>query len=278
MFQADPRLMHDLDDVRRFPLGDDDLIIAGFTKSGTNWMQVVFANLWDDWTTTQNEHKRVPNLAGTDGQENYRGYSACISADSPRLMKTHLPRELMPQRWPDHGKVVHIARNPKDVCISLFYELSALSRAIPDSPQSVEDFSVHVDRFVKGEILYGPFTDNLIGWRTFEHPNLLKISYEDARADIRSVLLEVIDFVGKPVSDERLDEVIRITDFDAMKKSDLSKQINHFGTREEGSENPFMRKGMVGDWKNGMSMAQSELIDREIVKRLEENGVHLTYE
>jgi hypothetical protein len=47
---------------------------------------------------------------------------ACIAADSPRLMKSHLPIELMPDRWPGHGKVVHLTRIPKDVCVSYFHE------------------------------------------------------------------------------------------------------------------------------------------------------------
>ncbi len=281
MYEADSRHTWDLDEVRQFPLDDRDLVISGFPKSGTNWMQVMLSNLWDDWTTTRNEYRRVPNISGRLSDD-YEGYESCISCDPPRLMKTHLPRELFPSRWPEHGKVVHITRNPKDVCVSYFANFSRLGDvpSFAGSPQITRDFEEYLEQFLRGEVLYGPYLDNVLSWRDFEHPNLLKVTYEEARADVRWVLQRIIEFVGKPVDDDRIDRVIAETEFEAMRKnSEVRNQINVPKVlHEEKDGGPvFLRSGTVGDWKNGLTVAMSERIDDELVAPLEEHGVNLRY-
>ncbi len=279
MYKAHGKTMHDdLDDIAVFPLGDGDVLVSGFPKSGTNWMQVMVANLWDHWTTVAaSESRQVPNISGAR-RENYSGYDACIAVDSPRLMKTHLPRQLMPTRWPEHGKVIHLVRNPKDVCVSLYFELKKMANKVPDSPDvergTISDF---VKRFAAGEVPYGPYVDNIVSWRTFEHPNLLKVTYEETKTNVRLVLDRIVDFVGIPVDDDRLEKVIAETDFDAMRNNDLRFQINHPDPTDERGTH-FMRKGIVGDWRNEMSAEDSALLDAEVVAPLEAQGVFLRYE
>lgn len=59
-------------------------------------------------------------------------------AKSPRVIKTHLPLSLLPKELTDSltandrtkpfpcGRVVYVARNPKDACVSYFHDLRAL--------------------------------------------------------------------------------------------------------------------------------------------------------
>jgi hypothetical protein len=278
MYFIDQGVVADLDDMRRFPLGDDDLLVVGFPKSGTSWLQIMITNLWDDWKTCGGTLRKVPSLHGRNTSEGkYYGFADALALESPRLMKTHLPYELFPERWPVHGKVVHITRNPKDVCVSLFHELRHMNRTDPNAQAQVDDFDTMVTRFLAGQVPWGPYVDNNLGWHRIEHPNLLKITYEEARSDTRKVLQTVVDFVDRPVTSERIDEVVAKTEFKAMQSSDVRLQINHPDLREDSSA-PFMRKGIVGDWKEVFSVAQNEAFDRQIVQVLEENGLHLTYE
>jgi hypothetical protein len=273
-----------LGDIEAFPLNDDDVIISGFPKSGTNWMQVIVANLWDDWTTcAASERGQVPNLAGVSASSRpgYAGYEECAAVGSPRLMKVHLPVDFMPARWPGHGRVIHITRNPKDVCVSLFHEIKGVSRYAPESPIAVpHDYKMRdfVRRFVNGDVPYGPYVENVIGWRRMESPNLLKITYEDARFNTRGTVMKIVDFVGKPVSQSRIDEVIAQTQFDRMKTNDIRFQINHQDLREDGEATAFMRKGAVGDWREEMSLNDSEFLDHHLISQLEASEIFLTYQ
>ena len=61
-----------------------------------------------------------------------------------------------------------------------------------------------------------------------------------------------------------------------MRKSDVRFQINHPDLRED-SNAPFMRRGVVGGWRDTLTVDQSERIDASIVRPLEEHGVELTY-
>ena len=42
-------------------------------------------------------------------------------AKSPRIIKTHLPLSMLPPNLLDVSKVVFVARNVKDVCVSFFH-------------------------------------------------------------------------------------------------------------------------------------------------------------
>jgi hypothetical protein len=278
MVFIDRGTVQNLDDIKNFPLEEDDLLVVGFPKSGTSWLQVMIANLWDDWKTCGGEKRKVPSLHGRNTVEGkYYGYADALTLDSPRLMKTHLHLELMPSRWPDHGKVIHITRNPKDVCVSMYHELRHMRRTDPNAEVQAEDFRSHVDEFLAGRVPWGPFTDNVLGWHKTDHPNLLKITYEEARRNTTDVLERVVKFVGCPVSEGRVAEVVAATDFDAMKKSNLRNQINHPDMRED-TATPFMRKGIVGDWKEWFTVAQNERMNQEMVAPLQDAGLDLIYE
>jgi hypothetical protein len=278
MVFIDRGTVQDLDDIKNFPVGDGDVLVVGFPKSGTSWLQVMITNLWDDWKTCGGELRKVPSLHGRHTFEGkYYGYADALALESPRLLKTHLHLELMPRRWPDTGKVVHITRNPKDVCVSLYHEMRHMHRNDPNAEMHAENFRAHFEDFVAGHVPWGPFTDNVLGWHKMEHPNLLKITYEDARRNTTAVLERVVKFVGRPVADGRLAEVVASTEFEAMKKSELRNQINHPDMRED-TATPFMRKGIVGDWKDWLTVAQNERMEREIVAPLQAAGLELTYE
>lgn len=281
MYPPDPRHIHNLEDIKRFPLGDSDVIIAGFPRSGTNWLQVMFANLWDDWTTTRNAHKRVPNLSGASLADpeaagetflaGYEGYASCIASSSPRLMKCHLPRDLMPERWPAHGKVVYVWRNPKDVCVS-YYHMSVRAALSGHNAAEAVPIEAYVDRFVRGEVPYGPYLDSVLSWLGSEHPSLLKVSYEELRNDTVGFLREVAAFLGKPASGEQIREIAERTAFDAMRGSDLKDQINVPDTFV-GRDTNFMRKGKVGAWRDELTEEMSDRIDWDISRHLQRYGL-----
>jgi Sulfotransferase domain len=278
MVFIDRGTVQDLDDIKNFPVGEQDLLVVGFPKSGTSWLQVMITNLWDDWKTCGGGQRKVPSLHGKNAFEGkYYGYADALALESPRLIKTHLHLELMPSRWPERGKVVHITRNPKDVCVSLYHELRHMRRTDPGAEVQAEDFRSHVEDFLAGEVPWGPFTDNVLGWHKFEHPNLLKITYEDARRHTADVLERIVVFVGRPTPEGRAAQVVAETDFETMKNSELRNQINHPDMRED-TATPFMRKGIVGDWKDWLTVAQSERMDREIVAPLQDAGLELIYE
>ncbi|MET0986571.1 MAG: hypothetical protein ABW034_14310, partial [Steroidobacteraceae bacterium] len=49
--------------VEQYEFDASDATAVGYPKSGTNWLQIMLANLYDDWGTTAIAHNRaVPHL------------------------------------------------------------------------------------------------------------------------------------------------------------------------------------------------------------------------
>lgn len=74
------------------------------------------------------------------------------------------------------------------------------------------------------------------------------------KKDLRSVVVEVANFLGKPVPEDQMDKLLHHLSFNAMKNNTATNYVN----TEQGS---FIRKGTVGDYKNEMSP--------EIIKKFE---------
>jgi hypothetical protein len=274
-----PDLYHGLEDQRQFPLEDEDVVVVGFPKSGTSWIQVMLTNLYDDWGNHELPLSKVPSLHGyrrKDTPSEYYGYDASLELKSPRLLKSHLWREYFPERWPEHGKVVHITRNPKDVCVSFYFEVQDFAKVSDGKVLLPTDFDGFVDKFAAGEVAFSPFVDSVASWWNYDHPNLCKLVYEDIRHDPRAAVEKMVEFIGKPVDKKRIADVAEKGLFENMKDNDYRFQVNHPNLRE-GTDSPFVRKGKIGGWRDYLTLSQSEVLDREVVAPLEDQGIHLNY-
>ncbi|KAI0233195.1 hypothetical protein LSAT2_016535 [Lamellibrachia satsuma] len=110
-----------LNQVTQFPVDDTDIFVVSFPKSGTTWLQeIVFLlhTVLDFKKATEtNLDARFPHF-----EDIYPGIETIARSTPPRLVKSHLPYDFMPDGVKQgHGKVVYIARNPRDVCVSFFH-------------------------------------------------------------------------------------------------------------------------------------------------------------
>lgn len=49
--------------------------------------------------------------------------------ESPRVIKTHLPLEFLPDDLEKKSKVIYIVRNPKDTCVSFHYFMKMVTQS-----------------------------------------------------------------------------------------------------------------------------------------------------
>lgn len=255
-----------LTDIENFQVNDGDVLVASFPKSGTTWIQEIIWQIVNGAesngrTSDVNMEEKFPYLEYV-----YPGLKALKKRPSPRFIKTHMPYHLLPiSVRQGHGKVIYIARNPKDVCVSYYHFTRMLSVL-----NFRGDFDHFLENFVSGRVAFGPWSDHVKQfWGHKGEENILFVSYEDLQKDASGVIRRIADFLGYRISDDQLQRIVQHTAFDTMKNDPLVNYSwwDDLGIRKK-KESHFMRKGKVGDWKNYFTPAMAKEIDDKLLAPL----------
>ena len=200
---------------------------------------------------------------------------------------------MMPGRDPAHsiGKYIYIARNPKDVAVSLYYHAKRF-----DTFEFTGDWDCFFELFIKGEVECGLWFDHVLSW--WKHKGLVKnmqaiiiflfsdaknilfLKYEDLKNDLSGSVKTIAQFMDYSLDDATIDKIAKLSTFESMKDDPLATPDS---LAEEvigvvPNSTPFIRKGVIGDWKNHFSDEQSARLDAEYTKRMSGTGLVFNYE
>lgn len=208
---------------------------------------------------------RVPYLESTKVES---PIEKLTSMKRPLVVKTHLRADLIMRqvsKKADSGpKVVVVMRNPKDILVSYYYFYKACKSY--DFKGSFDDF---FRLYESDDLVYGDPLDYCQQWMTYkDNPNVIIIHYEDLKADLKSCIKNLSTFCQRELPNEQIENLANHVSFDSMKKNPQTNFESFIAMRPHIS--PFIRKGIVGDWKNHLTPEQSELIDKrcEILHKL----------
>ncbi|KAF6364693.1 hypothetical protein mRhiFer1_009822 [Rhinolophus ferrumequinum] len=94
---------------------------------------------------------------------------------------------------------------------------------------------------------------------------------DEDREDLRNSVLKISHFLEKELSEEDMEAVVKQATFTNMKSDPKANYYdvihNEVGTRRNGH---FMRKGVIGDWKNYLTVEQSERFDRIFQRKMKD--------
>lgn len=112
-----------------------------------------------------------------------------------------------------------------------------------------------------------------------DSPNVLLLCYEDMKKDLPSAVAQIATFVGYSLTDDVIAKIAEETTFDKMKDNPAaSKKMTFDATFNKDGSCTFLRKGVVGDWKNHLSEEQSAKIDALVEEHLAGTGLVFQYE
>ena len=249
---------------------DNEIWIISYPKTGTTFTQQICHQIMECYynKTKNNDHIYykenndkysisewiVPLKARDDG-----AFNKFIdnTRNTKRFWKTHckfkyLPCKILPK------KMIICCRNPKDSLISMYHHTMNIPQ-ITFKGSFDTFFSkwicglIENDSYFKYYQEYWQFyKENLrlkkheIYWLNYED---LVINKDSKRKEIRKLIefIGVDDIVG---GDDDIDEIINKTSVGSMKKQYDGFMINN-----------FVRSGSLSDWKNYLSMEQSQIID-----------------
>jgi Sulfotransferase domain len=239
----------------------DDVWLSSYPRSGTAWTyEVLYAILYDGDIAAlqhaQSEGKILKFLpieigGATDVSERITTWK---TLPSPRVIPTHVPFQLYPKMVLEHHcKRVYVVRNPKDVAVS-FYHHHRSHKVLGQYQGTWDNF---FECFLNGHVVYGSWFDHTLGWWANIQEsagNVLVLHYEDMQQDLATHIRRLATFLGRHLSQQAVAAIADYASFESM-------SANPFTNREgnpmmDFSIARFLRKGVVGDWRNHFTAEQ----------------------
>ncbi|XP_069623592.1 sulfotransferase 2B1-like isoform X1 [Ranitomeya imitator] len=241
-----------------FQVRDDDVYNITYPKSGTTWMVEILSLIQKNgdptWSNTVLNWERVPWIEEFDYAEKLQQ-----SEEHPRLITSHLHRNMFMKSFNgSKAKIIYTIRDPKDVAVSLYY-FSTMSTYFKD-PKNMDNL---IREFLTENIPYGSWFNHVKGWMgLLGKDNFMFQTYEDLKKDLRGSVIKICRFLGKELDDEAVDSVVKHASFKNMKQNNMANYSLAPLDWMDLEKGPFMRKGIVGDWKNHFTVAQNEYFDK----------------
>jgi len=224
---------------RDFSVDSRDIMVTSYPKSGNTWTRFLVANLISvEAVTFENIERIVPDIYQWDDAK-------LKTVGHPRILKSH---EYLDPRY---GKVIYIARDPRDVCVSYYYHHIKF-KLIPEN-YPIDDF---VEGFLHGEWdSFGSWRENVGGWlgARQEDSDFLLLRYEDLLGQPLVEMSRVNVFLGLGRSDREIEKAIERSSFKQMKQMESTQADQWRVLSATRKDMPFVRSGSVGGWKQALS-------------------------
>ncbi|MCI4381091.1 hypothetical protein PGIGA_G00247680 [Pangasianodon gigas] len=255
--------------VQKFQARPDDILIATYPKAGTTWVSYIlellyFHNTVPECQTSLPIFIRVPFLEAVFPEMPTGVELADKLPTTPRLIKTHLPVQLVPKSfWEQNCRVIYVARNAKDNAVSYFH-FSRMVNLLPEPG----NWNTFLQNFMDEKMVFGPWYDHVCGYweKKQTYSNLHYMFFEDMVENTGREVEQLCSFLGLSTPEEEKERITKSVHFDAMKQNDMTNYSTF--SHMDFKISPFMRKGKVGDWKNHFTVAQNEQFDEHYWRKM----------
>ncbi|MEM7226393.1 MAG: sulfotransferase domain-containing protein [Pseudomonadota bacterium] len=213
------------------------IVCNGAIKSGSTWLYNVVTRLLDlSWppdsylTLTNDAHPTIPS-------RKIEAFLALgLHQEAHYVSKNHYGRqEIRDLLLADSQvRVIDMTRDLRDVIVSAYYD-ACRRNGFEGS------FETYYWRLGRG------LADQLSRYHALwgdGHPQVFVTSFETLKTDFRPEVARLAAFLDLPPNPEKIAEIEQETHIDRLRKK-------YSGEAEYATEeNPFFRKGEIGDWRN----------------------------
>ena len=258
------RLALNFKNIQNFPYREDDVLIMSHPKAGSTWAQetvwLMLNNL--DIVKSKKIPKRLRSPALKKINDPKFGEQFFENMEGRRVIKCHIPFPFLPDNILERCKVIYMARNPKDLVVSFYHHLKRKGHTKADFHNFAQLF--------KAELLHYSYWNHLhSAWQRRTHKNLKMLWFEDMKADTAGAIEEMAEFLNHPISSEQKNLLCEYVKFDNMKKNENA--YNNSGVNNNTIH--FMRKGIVGDWKNHFDATTNQEYNQWILEKINSSGM-----
>jgi hypothetical protein len=235
------------------------VVCNGAAKSGSTWLYNIVSNIaefhWPDPQFLSNSNTKHPTikearLGGFLETEAYQNQNF--------ISKNHYGREqhrdlLLSSA---HTRILDMCRDTRDVIVSSYYD---------DCRRNGYTGSFGDYYWQSGRFLVDKVNRYHKVWGT-PHSQILVTSYEALKTEFDDEVRKIGFFLGADLGEEDLARIDKASNIDSLRKS--YRDDAQYNTRE----NPFFRKGEIGDWKNHFDAKMNrdyEKIERDGIGRFD---------
>jgi hypothetical protein len=238
----------------------ETIYIVSYPKSGNTWMRFIIGNYLTDCDMDfSNFHKVIPDIH--KNPEDIANVKF-----NPIFIKSHFPyRE-------EYKKVIYIFRDGRDVSVSYYHHLLGKKR-IPEQTSFNEYF---YNYFITGRVHFGDWGDHIKSWliESESKKGIFYTSYERFQEDIFKEMCNVLKFSNMDIKDDRLLRAINCSSKENMMNDEKNNRNNSIVFKNTNSESDykFIRKGIIGDWKEYYDKKMNQVFCEKYGKILNDLG------
>uniref|UniRef100_A0A3Q3CWJ6 Sulfotransferase n=1 Tax=Haplochromis burtoni TaxID=8153 RepID=A0A3Q3CWJ6_HAPBU len=149
-------------------------------------------------------------------------------------------------------------RNPKDNVVSFYHFSKAL--AALETPESFDQFFEPVQHPLP-DLRGNDFGKMFLHIFCCSFSVVFLLFFQDLKGSVK----KICNFLGINLTEAAISQVVEKAKFENMKKD---SKANYEHIPPEKFSGKFLRKGQIGDWKNTMTVAQSERVDQVLQEKL----------
>lgn len=274
-----PALVQDakkrFEEIRNLEYRQDDIILAIYPKSGTHWVWEIVCMLLKQKAEYSKDPKELFFL------EAMPDLSMVDSMASPRALNTHVPYRWLPKQHIENGgKIVHVVRNPKDVCVSMYHHMKS-SEEIGE----IGDLKTFYET-----IFMNPNAKLMDGWfkyeKDFEQAEkndtkgaIFTVHYESLKKNPIAETKRLAEFLNINLTDEDIADIADKCSFKKLKQANEDvKDLSFLGEIGDKIKAFMYRKGEIGDWKNHFTVAMNEHFDAVYKEEMKDSNIQIQFE
>ncbi|XP_072024271.1 sulfotransferase 2A1-like [Amphiura filiformis] len=268
-------------ELQEFEVRDDDVFIISVPKSGSHWMIEIVQLLHNDAQADKVDRSNLDTALETRlGEGTLPGYKKAVSWNSPRVILSHCHAHLLPRQvWQKKPKVIYMVRNPKDVAVSGFNFLKQVL------PPFIRDVNAYTENVISDDNIGCDWFKHVLGYLPHENDdNFLLVKYEDLQKDLKGQLVRINDHLGRPLPQDKLDQVAQLSTFSGMQKSyaeadrKAAEKGQDYTPSKVAGTTSYLNKGKVGQWKELFSVEVNAKFDKIYQEKMQGSGLTVDFE